>query len=106
MPKVQAVPDRKKVFIDLANYEVTGLPEDKRIKVLRPKESSDLRSVKGYILSRITVIIDLSAYTGDWTVATNIIRDSVSDCGGSMTRVNSEVIIAAPFDVAIDGGQA
>jgi len=97
--------EKQPVFVDLADYPVTDTSGDKRVKVLRPTESADLRSLKSYILSRITVIVDLTFYTGDTNIAGSIVRDSVSECGGNMWTVNPSVLIAAPFDVEVDNGE-
>ena len=93
------------VFIDLADYPVRDDVNGKRIKVIRPKESADLRSLKTYILSRITVLADLTGYGGDVQIAHNMIGDAVAECGGHMWVVNQSTVIASPYDVEVDNGQ-
>ncbi len=93
------------VFIDLSQYPVTDPSGDKRIKVIRPVEAADLRSLKSYILSRITVLVDLTSYTGDPAIAASLVRDSADECGGAVWTVNQSVLVAAPFDVSVDNGE-
>ena len=100
--KTQTSEDVRPVFIDLAEFRVTDVSKDKRIKVIRPTESGDLRSIKGYILAKIALVIDFSSYTGDQTIAANIVRDAVSECGGDVFTINPTTILAAPYDVDID----
>ncbi len=92
------------VFIDLSQYPVADASGDKRIKVIRPAEAADLRSLKSYILSRITVLVDLSSYAGDAAIAASLVRDSVKECGGDMWTVAPSVLLATPYDVTVDNG--
>lgn len=96
---------KEPVFIDLADFPVTDASGDKRIKVVRPKEAADLRSLKSYILSRISVIIDLTDYSGDPSIARSLVSDSVSECGGSVWTVSPTALLATPYDVTVDNGE-
>ena len=93
------------VFIDLADYPVSDQAGDKRIKVLRPSELADLKSIKSYILSRMTVIIDLTGYSGDTDIVFSLVRDGVGECGGKVWRISPTCIVAAPFDVYLTDGE-
>ena len=93
------------VFIDLANYPVKEQLDDKRIKVMRPAELADLRSIKSYILSRMTLLIDLTGYSGDGDIVFNMVRDAVAECGGNVWRISPACIVAAPFDVHLTDGE-
>ena len=93
------------VFIDLANYPVDDRADDKRMKVLRPSELADLKSVKSYILSRMTLIIDLTGYSGDTDIVFSLVRDGVGEGGGKVWRISPTCIVAAPFDVYLTDGE-
>ena len=91
-----------RVFIDLGEFPVTEHSPGSRMKVLRPADPVEIRSVMDYLRERIPVVIDLTAYTGDREVAFSMIRDLVLDCGGDVWKVNTETLLATPFGVSVD----
>ncbi len=90
------------IFIDLGEFPVTEPLPGSRLKVLRPADPVQMRSVKDYLRERIPVIIDLTDYAGDRDVAFSMVRDMVLDCGGDVWNVNVSTMLATPFGTSVD----
>jgi hypothetical protein len=90
------------VFIDLGEFPVTEPLPGSRLKVLRPADPVQMRSVRDYLRERIPVIVDMSDYAGDRNVAFSMVRDMVLDCGGDVWNVNLSTLLATPFGVSVD----
>jgi hypothetical protein len=54
------VSGKGEIFIDLGEFPVTEPLPGSRLKVLRPADPVQMRSVKDYLRERIPVIIDLT----------------------------------------------
>ena len=90
------------VFIDLGEFPVTEPLPGSRLKVLRPEDPVQMRSVKEYLRQKIPVIIDLTDYAGDRDVAFSMVRDMVLECGGDVWNVNVSTMLATPFGTSVD----
>ena len=90
------------VFIDLGEFPVTEPLPGSRLKVLRPADPVQMRSVKEYLRQKIPVIIDLTDYAGDRDVAFSMVRDMVLECGGDVWNVNVSTMLATPFGSSVD----
>ena len=90
------------VFIDLGEFPVTEPLPGSRLKVLRPADPVQMRSVKEYLRRKIPVIIDLTDYAGDRDVAFSMVRDMVLECGGDVWNVNVSTMLATPFGTSVD----
>ena len=90
------------VFIDLGEFPVTEPLPGSRIKVLRPADPVEIRSVRDYLREKIPVIVDLTLYAGDRDVAFSMVRDMVLDCGGDVWNVNVSTLLATPFGISVD----
>ena len=90
------------VFIDLGEFPVTEALPGSRMKILRPEDPVQIRSVRDYLRERIPVVIDLTGYSGDRDVAFSMVRDMVLDCGGDVWNVNPATMLATPFGISVD----
>ena len=90
------------VFIDLGEFPVTEPLPGSRMKILRPADPVEIRSVRDYLRGKIPVIVDLTAYVGDRDVAFSMVRDMVLDCGGDVWNVNVNTLLATPFGISVD----
>ena len=84
---------------------MTDASDRKRMKVISPKESADLRSLASYVFSGYIVLVDLSSYAGDPAIAASLVGDAVNECGGMSWTVNPMTIVAAPYNVTMNDGE-
>lgn len=97
--------NERPVFIDLGEFPVSSNLNEKRVTVLRPSCFDDLVVAKNMLREREILVVDLSKYTGDAQIASNLLTDSACDCGGRFFRINERTLMVVPFDVQVKDGE-
>lgn len=95
-------PGETPVFIDLGLVAIREPDNRTRVRIVTAGDEKGLRNVKKWVASGAIVVVNLSIFSGELSVAEAIIREAENAVEGVARKVGTDAWILVPGNVVVE----
>lgn len=92
----------RKVFIDLGSINLHEEDDRTKVRVIVPEDEMGLGPLKRWLSSGIIVVVDLSAYSGDFDIVGRVIREMADAAGAVACATGTDSWVLTPKGVVLE----